>query len=70
MFIRDWNKQRYSIICIQDTHFTKHIEKIYYDRYNHAKELGHNVTFKFKPKMKGWYCSNDNKCTEISFYTP
>ena len=24
-----------------------------------------NATFKFIPKMKGWYCNNDSECTEI-----
>jgi hypothetical protein len=42
------------------------IEKIYYSDYKHSKDSGYDVTFKFIPKMKGWYCNNDAVCTEIS----
>lgn len=42
-----------------------HIEKLYYDTYKQAQDKGKNVTFRFRPKMKGWYCDNNSKCTEI-----
>ena len=42
------------------------IEKLYYSSYDNAKIKNENVTFKFIPKMKGWYCNNDAKCTEVS----
>jgi hypothetical protein len=32
------------------------------DKYN----KNNNQTFKFNPKMFGYYCDNDNKCKEIS----
>ena len=41
------------------------IEQLYYDSYSEAKYKGANVTFRFIPKMKGWYCNNDSLCTEI-----
>ena len=41
------------------------IERLYYKSYKDARLKNENVTFKFIPKMKGWYCNNDAKCTEI-----
>jgi hypothetical protein len=42
------------------------IEKLYYSNYQQAIEKKENVMFSFIPKMKGWYCdNNDNKCKEI-----
>lgn len=43
-----------------------YIEKLYYASYEQAKANNKNVTFKFIPKMIGWYCNN-TKCTDISF---
>lgn len=41
------------------------IEQLYYESHSKAKDKGANVTFRFIPKMKGWYCNNDAQCTEI-----
>lgn len=41
------------------------IKSYYYKDYINAKERGINVLFRFKPKMSGYYCNNDNKCEEI-----
>lgn len=41
------------------------IEKLYYNTYKQAKNKNKDVTFRFIPKMKGWYCNNNSKCTEI-----
>lgn len=41
------------------------VEKLYYENYKDAKDNHHNVTFKFIPKMKGWYCDNNSTCQEI-----
>ena len=34
------------------------IEKYYIKNYKEAKIRNKNVTFRFKPQMKGWYCNN------------
>ena len=41
-------------------------EIYYYKDYENAKLRGKNVTFKFLPKMMGWYCNNDAQCTPIA----
>lgn len=41
------------------------VEKLYHTDYKQARDKGHNITFKFTPKMKGWYCDNDAICKEI-----
>ena len=43
------------------------LEKLYYNTYDQAIDKKENVTFRFYPKMKGWYCdkNNNGKCTEI-----
>ena len=42
------------------------LERFYFENYNEAKRRGHNVTFRFIPQMKGYYCNKNSKCTEIS----
>lgn len=42
------------------------VEKLYYDTHKQAKDKNENVTFRFYPKMKGWYCADNNKCEEIA----
>jgi hypothetical protein len=54
-----------SVLGIDLTHDSK-IEILNYNSYKHAKNNNKNVTFKFIPKMKGWYCNNDAQCTEIA----
>jgi hypothetical protein len=44
---------------------TSNVERLYYNSYEQAVEKKENITFRFIPKMKGWYCNNDFKCTEI-----
>ena len=41
------------------------IERLYYESHSKAKDKGANATFRFIPKMKGWYCDKDAQCKEI-----
>jgi hypothetical protein len=52
-----------SILAIDDN---SKIVKLYYETYSKSKDKNEDTTFRFIPKMKGWYCDNDNKCKEIS----
>ena len=54
-----------SILGITNNTLELNIVKLQYNSYEKAKNNKENVTFKFIPKMKGWYCNNDSKCTEI-----
>jgi hypothetical protein len=42
-----------------------HLVTKYVNNYEIAKKNGYNVTFRFIPKMKGWYCDDEQKCKEI-----
>ena len=42
------------------------ITKLYYETYEKAKDKGRYVTFRFIPRMEGYYCNNDSVCTKIS----
>ena len=44
-----------------------HATKYYFESYDNAKSRGHNVTFRFIPQMKGWFCNDNKECTEIPF---
>jgi hypothetical protein len=39
--------------------------KCLYESHSNTKNKGEYVTFRFIPKVKGWYCNIDAQCTEI-----
>jgi hypothetical protein len=50
-------------------HYNTYILSVHLDGTNHLeinKDENINKTFKFNPKMTGYYCDSDNKCKEIS----
>ena len=57
---------KYSDIDTISVSDSLHFTSIYYGSYKDAKSRGHSVTFKFIPKMKGYYCADDGSCTEMN----
>jgi hypothetical protein len=51
-----------SILEVDSNHTLK---TFYSSSYQEAVDKNKNVTFRFIPKIKGWYCNDDHKCTEI-----
>jgi hypothetical protein len=55
----------HSSVSILGIDESSRIERLYYNSHEKAKDNGKDVTFRFIPKMKGWYCNNNSQCTEI-----
>ena len=56
---------KYAVVDLITTTSYNHFATIYYGTYKDALEKHSFVTFSFIPQMKGYYCNDNSKCTEI-----